>query len=250
MFLNLAFVPQMERSWAPLHNRSGLRLGKVSPVFLSVLVIFSIWISFPFSPVFISITFRQRSTIKLHPHRIELQQPVRHIKGTFESTTATFIIFGTFSETVVDYFSFQSKPPKKFLLRTNIVRPQWTSGTGWPSRPLGKPFMWETSSSVMDCRCQKTKAIQIDGIAAKKNNQVYIFSFSPRCTWAWLRTPCGVWSHTLRSCSHTTRYFLTSAKSSHSPPDNFNKTFLKWAFDITCHYALITPPLSSQWPPP
>ena len=83
----------------------------------------------------------------------------------------------------------------------------------------------------------------------KKNTQVYILSFSPRCTWAWLRTPCGVWSHTLRSCSHTTRYFLTSAKTSHSPPDNFNKTFLKWAFDITCHYALITPPLSSQWPP-
>ena len=53
MLLNFAFVPQMERSWAPLHNRSGLRLGKVSPVFLSVLVIFLIWISFPFSPVFI-----------------------------------------------------------------------------------------------------------------------------------------------------------------------------------------------------
>ena len=100
-----------------MHNRSGLRLGKVSPVFLSVLVIFSIWISFPFSPVFISFTFRQRSTIKLHPHRIELQQPVRHIKGTFESTTATFIIFdiSDFLRDCSRLFLFPVQAPQKIL---------------------------------------------------------------------------------------------------------------------------------------
>ena len=196
MFLNLAFVPQMERSWAPLHNRSGLRLGKVSPVL-------------DFIPIFTCFHLLSGSDQQLNFILTALNYSnlydISKVLSNLQQQPLSYLIFRTFSETVVDYFSFQSKPPKKFLLRTNIVRPQWTSGTGWPSRPLGKPFMWETSSSVMDCRCQKTKAIQIDGIVAKKTPRCTFFSFSPRCTWAWLRTPCGVWSHTLRSCSHTTR---------------------------------------------
>ena len=64
-----------------------------------------------------SFTFRQRSTIKLHPHRIELQQPVRHIKGTFESTTATFIIFdiSDFLRDCSRLFLFPVQAPQKIL---------------------------------------------------------------------------------------------------------------------------------------
>ena len=202
MFLNLAFVPQMERSWAPLHNRSGLRLGKVSPVFLSVLVIFSIWISFPFSPVFISFTFRQRSTIKFHPHRIELQQPVRHIKGTFESTTATFIIF--------DIWDFL-RDSSRLILAQDQYRPSTMNFWHWLTKSTTRKALHVGNLKFSDgLQVPKNKSNTNWWNCCKKNTKVYIFSFSPRCTWAWLRTPCGVWSHTLRSCFHTTRYFLSS----------------------------------------